>query len=76
MFDDWSAYGDKYEKTSEKLRALKSINDNIVLITNKEGSRGINFNLKFTAMVVIAFTPRVLSDVTQAVGRGSRSFSK
>jgi len=47
--------------------------DNFVVLTTKEGGRGIDMKGNSKSHVIIAFECKLYSQVVQALGRGSRS---
>ncbi len=47
-----------------------------VIHTNFEGVRGVDFKLSGIVDVVLAFSPKNFFDIVQALGRGTRDFSK
>lgn len=55
---------------------LKSISESkFILMTTKEGSRGVDFKASSTAHVIIAFAPTSYAECVQALGRGCRDLT-
>lgn len=69
IFDNFNS--DHY-KTMQKLLDLQKVKRFIVL-TTKEGARGIDFKGQGVALVILAFTPASVSESVQAAGRGCRT---
>ena len=47
--------------------------DNWVLLTTREGSRGSDFKGKSPAHVILTYQPESLAECVQALGRGTRN---
>jgi hypothetical protein len=50
--------------------------DNFLVLTTKEGARGVDYKGINPAHVIIAFKPESYSECVQALGRGCRELSK
>jgi len=76
VFNSWT--GDDINKNIGLLEQLNSYNKKVVVLTNMEGSRGVDFKFNnglSPAHVVIAWTPtqNEFATLLQAVNRGSRN---
>lgn len=49
--------------------------DNFLVLTTKEGSRGVDYKGINSAHVIIAFKPASYSECVQALGRGCRELT-
>jgi superfamily II DNA/RNA helicase len=49
--------------------------DNFIVLTTKEGARGIDYKGVNPAHVIMAFNPKSYSECVQALGRGCRELS-
>ena len=63
--------GKKTLKTVVKLKLL--MNDNWIVLTTKDGSRGTDFKGPSPAHVLMTFQPSSYAECVQALGRGSRN---
>jgi hypothetical protein len=50
-------------------------NDNFLILTTKEGARGVDYKGVNPAHVIIAFEPESYSECVQALGRGCRELT-
>ena len=55
------------------MQKIVRLEDKIVIVTNLEGARGIDYVMAKEAHVIMAFNPTTKALVMQALGRGSRS---
>jgi hypothetical protein len=70
-FTDWNARN--FQDLSLKLRELKTLEKVAVVYTDMDGARGVDFAMKKLVHVILAFEPKGTTEITQALGRGSRS---
>mmetsp|Transcript_34364 Transcript_34364/g.25436 ORF Transcript_34364/g.25436 Transcript_34364/m.25436 type:complete len:108 (+) Transcript_34364:1780-2103(+) len=55
---------------------LELYKDNFIVLTTRDGSRGIDYRGKSPAHVVICFSPSNSADLIQSLGRGSRTLKE
>lgn len=70
IFDDFSQ---NFASLMHKLNEVAE--DNFLIMTTKEGARGVDYKGINPAHVIIAFAPESYSECVQALGRGCRELS-
>jgi hypothetical protein len=67
-------FEENYAQVLEKLQKLS--HDNFVVLTTKEGSRGVDYKGPSPAHVIICYEPSSFADCVQALGRGCRTLDQ
>lgn len=70
VFDD---FDQEFGQIMDKLYEVAK--DNFIVLTTKEGARGIDYKGVNPAHVIMAFSPKSYSECVQALGRGCRELS-
>ena len=70
IFDDFSS---NYAIIEKKLHEVAK--DNFIVLTTKEGARGVDYKGINVAHVIVAYEPDSYSECVQALGRGCRELS-
>lgn len=66
-------FDSKFSSIEKKLNDVAK--DSFLILTTKEGARGVDYKGVHSAHVIIAFKPESYSETVQALGRGCRELT-
>ena len=71
---EFRSFDENYATIKEKLQKLNK--DNFIVLTVKEGSRGVDYKGPSPAHVIICYAPASYADCVQALSRGCRTLDQ